>query len=168
MFPAAFAQVNRRTGSPVFASATQSLIALIVVGAFAVAGADPVLKLFTWLTNLGSLGVLLLMATVSFAVIAYFRAHPEYEVGLYRSTIAPLISGVALVAVLVLGIANFNVLITSSTTAPEDSVSIILPIVLFVAAALGMIVAAVIRARDPERYRRIGERTEVERAEHLA
>jgi amino acid transporter len=167
VFPHRFARVNRRTGAPVFASATQSAIALVVVGAFAVAGADPVLKLFTWLTNLGSLGVLLLMATVSFAVIAYFRAHPEYKVGIYRSTIAPLISGVALVAILVLGVANFNVLITSSTTAPEDSVSIILPIVLFAAGILGMIVAAVIRARDPERYRRIGERTPTEEAEHV-
>ena len=139
-----------------------------MVGAFAVAGADPVLKLFTWLTNLGSLGVLLLMSTVSFAVIAYFRAHPEYHVSVWQAVVAPLVSGVALLAILVLGIANFNVLITSSTTAPEDSVSIILPVVLFGAAILGMVVAAVIRARDPERYRRIGERTPVEEAEHLA
>jgi amino acid transporter len=168
VFPGVFAHVNRRTGAPVVASATQSAIALVVVGAFAVAGADPVLKLFTWLTNLGSLGVLLLMATVSFAVIAYFRAHPEYHVSVWQSVVAPLVSGVALLAILVLGIANFNVLITSSTTAPEDSVSIILPVVLFAAAILGMVVAAVIRARDPERYRRIGERTSVEEAEHLA
>jgi amino acid transporter len=167
VFPQAFATVNQRTGAPVFASAVQSTIALVVVGAFAVAGADPVLKLFTWLTNLGSLGVLLLMATVSFAVIAYFRAHPEYKVGLYRSTIAPLISGVALVAILVLGVANFNVLITSSTNAPEDTMSIVLPIILFAAAILGMVVAAVIRARDPDRYRRIGERTPTEEAEHV-
>jgi hypothetical protein len=33
-----------------------------VVIVFAIAGADPVLKLFTWLTNLGALGVPALMA----------------------------------------------------------------------------------------------------------
>ena len=38
---------------------------------FAIAGADPVLKLFTWLTNLGALGVLALMAATSFAVVGY-------------------------------------------------------------------------------------------------
>jgi amino acid transporter len=168
VLPTAFARVNRRTGAPVVASATQSGIALVVVGGFAVAGADPVLKLFTWLTNLGSLGVLLLMATVSFAVIAYFRAHPEYQVGVWRALVAPLVAGVALIAVLVLGVANFNVLITSSTTAPEDSISIVLPVLLFAAAIVGMIVAAVMRARDPARYRLIGERTAVEDAEHVA
>jgi amino acid transporter len=168
VLPTAFARVNKRTGAPVIASMTQSAIALVVVGAFAVAGADPVLKLFTWLTNLGSLGVLLLMATVSFAVIAFFRAHPEYRVGVWRAVIAPLVAGLALIAILVLGVANFNVLITSSTTAPEDSISIVLPVLLFAAAIVGMIVAAVIRARDPGRYRLIGERTAVEEAERVA
>ena len=43
---------------------------------FAIAGADPVLKLFTWLTNLGALGVLALMAATSFAVVGYFRKRP--------------------------------------------------------------------------------------------
>ena len=54
----------------------QSLLALVVVGAFVLADADPVLKLFTWLTNLGALGVLLLMAVTSFAVVAFFRRGP--------------------------------------------------------------------------------------------
>jgi hypothetical protein len=111
--------------------------------------------------------VLLLMATVSFAVIAYFRAHPEHGVGIWRALIAPLVAGLALVAILVLGVANFNVLITSSTTAPLDSISIVLPVLLFGMAIVGMIVAALIRARDPDRYRLIGERTAVEEAEQV-
>ena len=53
--------------------------AVVVVGAFALADADPVLKLFTWLTNLGALGVLLLMTLTSFAVIAFFRKRPELQ-----------------------------------------------------------------------------------------
>jgi hypothetical protein len=67
----------------------------------------------------------------------------------------------------VLGIANFNVLITSSATAPLDSISIVLPVLLLAAAIIGIAVAAVIRARDPSRYRLIGERTAVEQAEQV-
>jgi hypothetical protein len=62
-------RTHPRTGAPIVGSAAQSAVALLVVGAFAVAGADPVLKLFTWLTNLGALGVLLLMTVTSFAVV---------------------------------------------------------------------------------------------------
>ena len=53
------------------------MLALGVVSVFALADADPVLKLFTWLTNMGALGVLLLMTLTSFAVVAYFRRSPE-------------------------------------------------------------------------------------------
>ena len=75
-----------------------------VVIVFALADADPVLKLFTWLTNLGALGVLLLMAVTSFAVVAYFRRNPEAGVSAWAGTIAPAIAGVALLVVLVLGV----------------------------------------------------------------
>jgi amino acid transporter len=167
VFPAAFGRVSPRTGAPVVGSVSQSIIALVVVGAFAIAGADPVLKLFTWLTNLGALGVLLLMTVTSFAVLAFFRARPDREAGPLRTFAAPLVAGILLLVVLVLGVTNFNVLITSSTDAPTDTMAIVLPLLVFGAAVLGMIVAAVIRSRDPERYAAIGERTAVEQAEHV-
>ena len=62
VIPPVFSRVHPRTGAPYVASFTQTVLALAVVAIFALADADPVLKLFTWLTNLGALGVLLLMA----------------------------------------------------------------------------------------------------------
>jgi amino acid transporter len=168
VFPGPFGRTSPRTGAPVTGSVTQSAIALIVVGAFAIAGADPVLKLFTWLTNLGALGVLCLMAVTSFAVVAFFRGHPSPEEGAWPTRVAPTIAGVLMVVVLVLGVTNFNVLITSSTDAPTDAMSIVLPLLLLAAAVAGVVTAATIRSRDPERYARIGERTAVEQAEHVA
>ena len=167
VLPAAFGRTSPRTGAPVTGSVTQSAIALVVVGAFAIAGADPVLKLFTWLTNVGALGVLALMTVTSFAVVAFFRSRPDIQEGTYRTFVAPLVSGLLMVVVLVLGVTNFNVLITSSTDAPTDTMAIVLPLLLLVTAVAGMVVAAVIRARDPERYARIGQRTAVEQAEHV-
>jgi amino acid transporter len=51
VIPSAFGRVHPRTGAPWIASLSQSILALSVVGIFALAGADPVLQLFTWLTN---------------------------------------------------------------------------------------------------------------------
>jgi amino acid transporter len=167
VFPAAFGRVHPKTGAPFVGSIAQSAIALVVVGTFAIAGADPVLKLFTWLTNLGALGVLLLMTVTSFAVVAFFRRQPDLAAGTYRTFIAPLIAGVLLLVVLILGVTNFNVLITSSTTAATDKMAIILPAILLVAGLLGMAVAAWMRSAHPDRYARIGQRTQVEQAEHV-
>jgi hypothetical protein len=105
------------------------------------------------------------MAITSFAVVAYFRGRGESA---WRTMIAPVIAGVCLLVILVLGVANFNVLITGSTDAPTDSVSVILPIVLFGAGVVGLVVAAVLKSSAPDRYARIGQRTEVERAEHIS
>jgi amino acid transporter len=157
VLPRAFGRVNDRTGSPYVASITQTALALTVVAVFALAGADPVLKLFTWLTNLGALGVLLLLAATSFAVVGHFRRHPHPEVGEWAGRIAPMIAGILLVAVLVLGVLNFNVLITGMTGAPTDKMTIILPVILFGGGILGLVLGAVLKRNRPDVYARIGE-----------
>ena len=141
------------------------MLALTVVAVFALADADPVLKLFTWLTNLGALGVLLLMAVTSFAVVAYFRRRPDTGVSPWAGTIAPAIAGVALLVVLVLGVLNFNVLITGATDAPTDTMAIVLPVILFGAGLLGLVdrhvdeVEPARRLRADRRGRRRGDVT---------
>jgi amino acid transporter len=157
VFPRAFGNVNSRTGAPMVASVAQSSLALIVVGTFAALGKDPVLTLFTWLVNLGALAVILLMTVTSFAIVAFFSR--GREPGVWRTRVAPLLAGVALLVVLVLGVANFNVLITGSTTAPTDPVSVILPMLLLAAGVSGLTVAAVLRSVAAERYARIGAGT---------
>jgi hypothetical protein len=136
---------------------TQTILALGVVSVFALAGADPVLKLFTWLTNLGALGVLLLMAVTSFAVVGYFRRHPEPGVSQWAGMLAPALAGLALLVVLVLGVLNFNVLITGLTDAPTDSMAIVLPVILFGAGLIGLAVGAWMKSSRPDDFARIGE-----------
>jgi amino acid transporter len=157
VLPSFFGRVSGRTGSPYIASLTQTALALTVVLVFAIASADPVLKLFTWLTNLGALGVLLLMALTSFSVVGYFRRHPEAGLSAWSSRIAPALAGTLLLAILVLGVLNFNVLITSATDAPTDKMTIILPLILFGGGALGLLVGALLKSRRPQVYARIGE-----------
>jgi amino acid transporter len=157
VIPHVFGRVNNRTGAPYVASLAQTVLALTVVGVFALAGADPVLKLFTWLTNLGALGVLLLLAMTSFAVVGHFRREPHPEVSAWSGRIAPAIAGVLLLTVLVLGVANFNVLITGATDAPTDKMAIILPVIVFGGGILGLLVGAYLKSRKPAVYAGIGE-----------
>jgi amino acid transporter len=156
VLPSVFGRVNSRTGAPWVASLTQSVLALTVVLIFAIAAANPVLTLFTWLTNLGALGVLLLMASTSFAVVGYFRRQPEDAVGSWAATWAPAIAGVLLLVLLVLGVANFNVLITGLTDAPINTMAIVLPLILFGGGIVGLIVGAVLKRSRPDVYERIG------------
>jgi amino acid transporter len=154
--PTTFGRVSRRTGAPVVASVAQSVLALSVVVIFAAVGADPVLQLFTWLTNMGALGVLLLMAVTSFAVVGYFGRNPQPGLGGFSSKVAPAIAGVLLLAILVLGVANFNVLITGAIGAPTNAMAVILPVILFGGGIVGVITGARLKSSKPEVYERIG------------
>ncbi|WP_210493154.1 APC family permease [Patulibacter sp. SYSU D01012] len=168
VFPRAFARVSPRTGAPVTASVVQTVLAVVVVGVFALLGKDPVLTLFTWLTNLGALGVVALMALTSFAVVAFFRRRETPDGGPWRTVVAPVLAGLALLAILVLGVVNFNVLITGATDAPLDAMSVVLPLLLLAAGALGVAVAAILRRRSPARYAAIGQPTRTEQVEHIS
>ena len=127
---------------------------------FAIAGADPVLKLFTWLTNLGALGViLLLMAATSFAVVGYFSRNPHQETA-WTSRYAPALAGTLLTALFILVLTQFNTLITGLPDAPTDDRSIILPAILIGGGIIGLLVGLWIKSSRPDVYERIGEMSE--------
>ncbi|HWV86199.1 MAG TPA: APC family permease [Capillimicrobium sp.] len=157
VLPAAFGRVNGRTGAPIVGSLVQTALAVVIVAIFAIQEQDPILTLFTWLTNLGALGVLLLMTLTTWAVVAFFRRKPDRTESTWATAIAPAIAGILLVIVFVLGVLNFNVLITGATDAPLDDKAVILPALLAVAAVLGMALAWALRRGRPQVYERIGE-----------
>ncbi|MFI6166248.1 APC family permease [Nocardia sp. NPDC051052] len=137
--------------SPHVGSVAQSVLASVVVGVFAVTGQDPVRALFTWLTNLGTLGVIALMAACSFAVVTFFHRHRDLDQNLVRTLIAPMVAGAALVAILGYAIGNFDLLISAGGVLVW-----LLPSLLLVAAAAGVVAALLLRARSPQRYAEMG------------
>lgn len=155
VLPRAFAR-TRPSGAPFVGSLAQTLIATIVIAIFALSDSDPVLQLFTWLTNLGALGVIMLLALASFAVVGYFARNPHSE-SVWTSRIAPALAGVGLTAVFFIVLSNFNLLITGVPDAPGDSRSVILPAILIGGGIVGLIVGAVLRTSRPDVYARIGE-----------
>jgi amino acid transporter len=137
LLPRVLARTHPRHQSPHVGSLAQTLAAFCVVAGFAAAGADPVLTLFNWLTNVGTLGVLALMALASFSAPVYFGRRPQLRSSLLASVVAPVVSGLALTAILVLAAANFGLLTGASKT-----LAVALPASVLVAGAVGALLGA--------------------------
>src|SRR6185295_4695892 len=77
VLPRLFGRTVPGTGAPKNGSLAQSVLGLIVIVVYAVAGWDPLVQLFFWGGTAGGIGVLLLITVSSIAVIGYFARHPE-------------------------------------------------------------------------------------------
>ena len=151
LLPDHFGKTHVVHQSPHTGSVAQTVIAAVVIGIFAVAQLDPVLALFSWLTNVGTLGVITLMAIASFAVPAFFHRNPGASEGVFSSYIAPVIAGVLLIAVLILIVTHFDLLTGTSDTLAYGLTGLIL-----LAAIIGVGLALRLRAADYGRYLTIG------------
>lgn len=65
-------RVHPRFSSPYAAGILQTILALIVVTAFAAAGADPYLQLVLWVNGPGAIGIIVLQGIASAAVASFF------------------------------------------------------------------------------------------------
>ena len=79
VLPRAFGRTVPGTGAPKDGSLAQSVVGLVVILLYAVAGWDPLVQLFFWGGTGGGIGVLLLITLTSIAVIGYFARHHEGE-----------------------------------------------------------------------------------------
>jgi hypothetical protein len=150
LLPASVGVTHPAYQSPHVGSLIQTVIAAVVIGLFAVLGMDPVLQLFTWLTQLGTLGVLGLMAVTSFSVVAFFAADAMGETPV-STKVLPIISGVVMAGLFVYIFAKFGDL-----TGAAGSLGIILPSLVIVAAIVGFISANNLSSRDPAKFKSLG------------
>lgn len=155
VIPRRFDRTSARTGAPVAGSLAQSVLALVVVLGFAIAGhgsADgplfPVLTLFSWLTNAAAFGLVFLLAVTSVAVIGFFHRSPQgYGIG--TRVIAPALAGLGLIVVFVLILANFDVLIGSRSPVLVT----VMPGIILASGLLGLARGEYLRRRRPAVFR---------------
>ncbi|MCX5202241.1 APC family permease [Streptomyces sp. NBC_00237] len=159
LLPAAFGRTNKVSGAPATGSALQTVVSLIVVLAFALTDdkpvddpTTPVLHLFTWMGNVGALGVILLMAVASFAVIAFFVRRGAGAAQKWRLLCSGL-AGIALLGIAVYTVKDFAMLVGAES---GSALSWILPGIIGVAAVGGVIYGAVLKAKKPAVHARIG------------
>ena len=137
--------------SPHVGSLIQTALAVVVVGLFATAGLDPVLALFSWLTNVGTLGIIVLMALTSTAVIAYFRKNPGLEGNVLATLLLPVISLAALLVAIYEIVINFGDL-----SGAGGALGVFLPGLVLIAAAVGFVLANRLASRDEVAFSRLG------------
>lgn len=159
LLPSAFGRTTSASGAPGTGSLLQTVIALVVVAAFALADdkptgdpTAPVLHLFTWMGNVGALGVTLLMSVASVSVVVFFVRRGAAGTQFWRLAAAGLAT-VALLFIVVYTVKDFDVLVGSG---PGSSLNWILPGIIALALVGGLVQGLVLRARDPEAYARIG------------
>ncbi|GGF11543.1 APC family permease [Williamsia phyllosphaerae] len=107
--------VHPKHGSPHQGSMLQTASAFVLVAVFALAGADPVLQLFTWMAGVAIVAILAVMVLTSIAIVVYFT-RPGTDKRLWHTRIAPVLGGLGLVGITILVIGNFTTLIGGSRT----------------------------------------------------
>jgi amino acid transporter len=137
--------------SPDVGSVIQTVMAFIVVVLFAVLELDPILNLFTWIAQISVLSVLSMMAITSFAVIAYFRAHPEHG-SMLRTFVAPLVSGILMGGMALCVLSTFG-----PATGTEPPLAWIFPGLVPAFGVAGYLIASRLARVDPQRFARLGD-----------
>ncbi|WBB81531.1 amino acid permease [Micromonospora sp. WMMD882] len=152
LLPAVFGRASPRTGAPRVASAAQSTLGLVVILGCAAVGVDPVRRLFYRAVAFGGLGLLLLTAVTSVAVLVFLVREAADEPW-WRRAVAPGLAAVALVAMVVLALADVATLFGVAADAPLRWAP---PAVFLAVALVGALWAAVLRVHRPARHARIG------------
>ncbi|MEU1478797.1 APC family permease [Streptomyces sp. NPDC001668] len=146
-------RTHPRHGSPHIAGLVQTLVTAVLLLAFWAAGKDPYDGTYVLLAILGTMAILVVQAVCSFAVLAYFRTHHPESRHWFRTLTAPLVGGLAMLAVVVLLVSNM------SAAAGKESGSLVLkatPWLVAAVAALGVGYAQYLKRRSPERYQLLG------------
>ena len=152
VLPSTLGRTSRRTGAPKAGSILQTTLAAAVLTAYVLAHADPIVHLFFWLTSTGALGVLILMTATSLAVLRYFTRITHHD-GLWRTTVAPFLSALALGAILTVTVTQFDTLLGVDPTSPLRWA---FPASYALATATGLAWALTLRAARPDIYQTIG------------
>lgn len=155
VLPSALGRTHESRHSPYFASMTVGLIVALYVLGFAIYDSSTegfLLKLGTWSPLLGVLGILAVQALASFAIIRYFRTKGTDGAHWWRTTLAPVIGGLAQIGACYLLISN-----RAELSGAGDALYIkAIPYVVAGVFVAGMLLAVFLKYRAWERFRAIG------------
>jgi amino acid transporter len=139
-----------RTGGnniPKAASLAQSVTGLAVIAAYALAGWDPMTRLFFWLGTTGGFGILILLA-----LTAFFARDPHGE-NAWRRLIAPALAAILLAGIVVLAVLHYGTLLGVPAGA---TAAWALPASYAAVAVIGLVWGLVLKVRRPQVYAAIG------------
>lgn len=145
-----------RVSAPRGGSLTQTATATVLMGGFALAGADPVAVMFTWLSTLGAVGLLCLLVAASLAAMMAPASVRGAQTDAWEWRIAPGLGVLGGAVVLSLMVGNVGSLLGA---APGSLYPFLVPAILVAVAVVGRLWARHLRRRRPEVYAGIGRGT---------
>lgn len=150
--PQFLADVHHRHLSPHKSSFAQTITATVLIIAFALLRMDPVLQVFTWLSGISTLAIVVLMAQTCLAVVAYFGRHAELAQGRWRTRIAPVLALVGLVGAGAVIVAYFPMLVGGGW-----GLSLALMVTIPLTMAAGLLRGRYLERKDGAAYARISD-----------
>ncbi|MFU8946451.1 APC family permease [Mycetocola zhadangensis] len=119
VLPVKLAEVHTKHRAPSQASLWVSAITSIVIVVSALAQLDPVVQIYTWYSGAGAVGVIVMMALTSFAVLAFAARHrgTPGEAPSRWVIVASILGGIGLLGVLSLSVWNFPFLVGGTVAA---------------------------------------------------
>ena len=147
-----FGKTHDPLQSPHIGSVSQTVTAVLVVALFAFTGQDPILGLFSWLTNVATLAILVLMLLTSIAVVMFFKANPGLESNPLTIKILPSAVSVVLLALVLFITLNF-----AGIAGANGFLAVLLPGLVVIAAGVGLLLAAYLRSHDAAAFAALGQ-----------
>ncbi len=156
VLPSFLGNKGRGSGSPIAGSLLQSLLGIIGIVLFAMSSLHPLFEMFTWLSYIAAVGVVVLMAGGSVAVIGYFARRPGSVENVWQRVIAPVLATLALLGILALMVINADSVLFSPIKPPPAYLSWVLPAIIGLAAIIGLIWGLILKSTRPDVYASIG------------
>ena len=156
--PEIFGRTHDSHQSPHVGSVVQTIGAVIVTAIFAGLGLDPILNMFTWISQIGTLGVIGMMCMTSISVIMFFRKSGKSG-SVISTLILPALVAVIMASLFVYIFANFGDLIQTpnSPLAPDSALPWLLPSLIPLGAVIGLLLAARLKSTNPARFAKMGQ-----------
>ncbi|GIG55735.1 amino acid permease [Longispora fulva] len=164
VLPAWIARTHTRTAAPIWASALQSAAVAAVIGAYTVAGWDPVTRMFYLFGAAGGFAVLCLLTATSLAAVFLLHGPDQPRLGVWTRLICPIVATVLLAAMVALALVNFAAVLGVAETSPLRWE---VPAALAVLTAAGCARGLWLRTARPEVYASIGRATRAALPEQL-
>jgi len=155
LLPAALSRVNERNQAPGRASISQVLFTVLVIAAYAIAQADPLLTLVTSLGGVATVGTLTLWVLASVSIIVFFRRRSDGDV--LRTLVAPAVAALTMGVLLVLTVLRYP-LVTGVDVGLINVLWLVIPL----GAVAGYFYVTCLRARRPATFAALGMEQGVE------
>ncbi|GAA2351695.1 APC family permease [Dactylosporangium salmoneum] len=154
LLPAALRAVTTRAHRtiPTGGALTQTVLTAAVLAGFQLAGADPIATMFTWLSAIGALTVLVLLIGAALAAVGYFHRGGGTNETLWTRTIAP----VAGAGTVVTGLLLWRLPVQLNTTG-DDHHWLLVPAVTATCLIGGTVWGALVRRLRPATFQQLGQ-----------